>query len=160
MLAQKSILNNLPSLGWSYLYFPLLLSLILKYKFTLGCWRNLFLHTPIYNTMCIIYIYFYILSRSILYGFRFLLDICRKVKTVSRTLIFSTSHALGYFIEIISIALATLDKVSLINQLQKLVAVSRGWHSNRLAYGCGRKRQRVAVCVGREVEIQHERVCA
>ena len=59
------------------------LLIILKYKFTLGCWRNLFLHTPIYNTICIIFIYFYILSRSILYGFRFLLDICRKVKTVS-----------------------------------------------------------------------------
>ena len=142
------------------LFSIIILLIILKYKFTLGCWRNLFLHTPIYNTICIIYIYFYILSRSILYGFRFLLDICRKVKTVSRTLIFSTSHALGYFIEIISIALAALDKVSLINQLQKLVAVSRGWHSNRLAYGSGRKRQRVAVCIGREVEIQHKRVCA
>ncbi len=107
-----------------FLFSIIILLIILKYKFTLGCWRNLFLHTPIYNTICIIYIFFYILSRSILYGFRFLLDICRKVKTVSRTLIFSTSHALGYFIEIISIALATLDKVSLINQLQKLVAVA------------------------------------
>ena len=88
------------------------------------------------------------------------MDICRKVKTVSRTLIFSTSHALRYFIEIISIALAALDKVSLINQLIELVGVGRGRHSHRAPYGNGRERECVAVCIGREVEIQQERLCA
>lgn len=46
----------------------------------------MFLHALIFY-ICIIYIYFYILRRSILNGLRLLLDGCRKVKADRRILI-------------------------------------------------------------------------
>ena len=98
----------------------------------------MFLQQPmIIYIICIIYIYFYILRRFIIYGLRYILNICRKVKAVRRIIIFCVRVALWGFIEIKSIAVFTLHKIAFINQLYKLVAISGGRHTNSLTNGGG-----------------------
>ena len=67
--------------------------------------------------------------------------------------------ALWSFIEIIGISVPSPHKISSVYQLCELVAVCRLRHSDCLTYRGGREGQCEAVCVGREIEIQHERVC-
>ena len=138
----------------------LLLDMFFSLKIKFGWrWRNLFLHALIFY-ICIIYIYFYILRRFLLNGLRLLLDGCRKVKADRRILIAQTRLPLRRFIEIISIAAAALNKITFVNELQKLVAVSGRCHSNRLTDSGGRQRQCVSVPIGRKIKVQHKRVCA
>ena len=111
----------------------------------------MFLQQPIIYIICIIYIYFYILRRFIIYGLRYILSVCRKVKAVRRIIIFCVRVALWGFIEIKSIAVFTLHKIAFINQLYKLVTISRGRHTNSLTNGGGGESQCEAVGVGRKV---------
>ena len=98
----------------------------------------MFLQQPIIiYFICIIYIYFYILRRFIICGLRCILNVCRKVKAVRRIIIFCVRVALWGFIEIIGVAVFTLHKIAFINQLYKLVTISRGRHTNSLTNGGG-----------------------
>ena len=97
----------------------------------------MFLQQPTIYIICIIYIYFYILCRFIIYGLRYILNVCRKIKAVRRIILFCVRVALWGFIEIIGIAVIALHKIAFINQLYKLVAISRGRHTNSLTNGGG-----------------------
>ena len=100
-----------------------LISASLKIKRYYWRGRNLFLPATVIYCIYIIYIYFYILRRVILYGLRFGVIVCRKVITVRRAVCVCTRDALRCFIEIISAAFAALHKIPLVDQLQELVAV-------------------------------------
>lgn len=119
----------------------------------------MFLHALIFY-IYIIYIYFYILGRFLLNGLRLLLDGCRKVKADRRILIVQARLPLRRFIEIVCIAAAALNKITFVNELQKLVAVGGCRHSNRLTDSGGRQRQCVSVPIGRKIKVQHKRVCS
>ena len=81
----------------------------------------MFLPATVIYHICIIYIYFYILHRVIIYGLRFVHSVSRKVIAVSRIVWRCMRGALWCFIEIISITVPALYKVAFVYQLNKLV---------------------------------------
>lgn len=137
-------------------FMPVLFTLILfplKFKwFIVRRGRNLFLPVAIYYIICIIYlIYFSILSRSSNNGRCFALNAIRKAKRPASYSIIFTHVSLRRFIKIICASFTSLDKITTVNQLHKLVTICGCWHSNSLSDGRRGQCKRKVVRIGRKI---------